>query len=52
MVQSEGVKNLICHHLIVVPSGCLMYTPLIDKYSKLVILKFGIQTGLGRDNLC
>ena len=35
-----------------VPLGCLMYTLPIDKYSKLLILKFGIQTGLGLDNLC
>ena len=54
MVQSEGARNLISHYLIMVPSGCLMYTPHIDKYkySKLLILKFGTQTRLGRDNLC
>ena len=28
-----------------------VHTP-IGKYSKLRILKFGIQTGLGLDNLC
>ena len=52
MVQSEGARNLICHYLIMVPSGCLMYTPLIDKYSKLLILKFGNETVLGLDDLC
>ena len=52
MVQSEGARNLICYYDMIVPSGCLTYTPPIDKYSKLRIMKFAIQTGLGLDNLC
>ena len=52
MVQSEGARNLICHYHMMVPSGCLKYTPPIDKYSKLGILKFGLQTVLRLDNLC
>ena len=52
MVQSEGVRNLICHYYMMVPSGCLMYTPPVDKYPKFRILKFGIQTVFGLDNLC
>ena len=52
MVQSEGARNLICHYYIMVPSSCLMHTAPSDKYSKLRILKFGIQTVLGLDNLC
>ena len=50
MVQSEGARNLVCHYMMV-PSGCLMLTHLVDKHSKLPILKFGIQTVLGLDNL-
>ena len=42
MVQSEGTRNLVCHYLVMVPSRCLMYAPPIDKYSKLLVLKFGI----------
>ena len=52
MVQSEGARNLICHYYTMVPSGCLKYTPPVDKYFKLCILKFGHQTVLGLDNLC
>ena len=52
MVQSEGARNLICHYHMMVPSGCLNVHTSIDKYYKLRILKFGIQTVLGLDNLC
>ena len=47
MAQSEGARNLICHYYMMVPSGCLVYTPPVDKHSKLCILKFGIKTVLG-----
>ena len=43
MVQSEGARNLVCHYLVMVPSRCLMYMTPIDKYSELLVLKFGIQ---------
>ena len=43
MVQSEGARNLVCHYLVMVPSRSLMYMPPIDKYCKLLVLKFGIQ---------
>ena len=50
MVQSEGTRNLVCHYLVMVPSRCLMYTPPIDKYSKLLVLKFGIQFNWPKNN--
>ena len=29
-VQSEGARNLICHYLVIVLSGCLKYTPVVN----------------------
>ena len=43
MIQSEGTRNLVCHYLVMVPSRWLTYTSPIDKYSKLLVLKSGIQ---------
>ena len=50
MIQSEGRRNLVCLYLVMVPSCWLMYTPPIDKYSKLLVLKFGIQFNWPKNN--